>query len=239
MSASCRSRKTSQTQPLSCGACSALFSLNWARRTGTKYARRTFKEADGRLVPDYDVKLGTILTEVDLDKPLPAMWKEFDALAHLPVMVIRGGNSDILSAATVAAMQARHPALQVVEVPDQGHAPLLAEADVIGQHRDIRRVPAIHRKKVSRAPRNSARRTKGARSRAPAGLQPCIFASVGGARPSTRLSQRRSIRRRPGSKGVGRLEIFQGTTPYKVGVTPLFIVTDASNEVPLNGSAKV
>ena len=24
-----------------------------------KYARRTFKEADGRLVPDYDVKLGT------------------------------------------------------------------------------------------------------------------------------------------------------------------------------------
>ena len=99
----------------------------------TKYARRTFKEADGRLVPDYDVKLGTILTEVDLDKPLPTMWKEFDALAHLPVMVIRGGNSDILSAATVAAMQARHPALQVVEVPDQGHAPLLAEADVIGR----------------------------------------------------------------------------------------------------------
>ncbi len=99
----------------------------------TKYARRTFKEADGRLVPDYDVKLGTILTEVDLDKPLPTMWKEFDALAHLPVMVIRGGNSDILSAATVAAMQARHPALQVVEVPDQGHAPLLAETDVIGR----------------------------------------------------------------------------------------------------------
>ena len=99
----------------------------------TKYARRTFKDADGRLVPDYDVKLGAILTEVDLDKPLPTMWKEFDALAHLPVMVIRGGNSDILSAATVAAMQARHPALQVVEVPDQGHAPLLAETDVIGR----------------------------------------------------------------------------------------------------------
>ena len=71
------------------------------REDWTKYARRTFKEADGRLVADYDVKLGTILTEVDLNKPLPTMWKEFDALAHLPVMVIRGGNSDILSAATV------------------------------------------------------------------------------------------------------------------------------------------
>jgi pimeloyl-ACP methyl ester carboxylesterase len=98
-----------------------------------QYARRTFKDANGRLVPDYDVKLGTIMTEVDLDKPLPTMWQEFDALAQVPVMIIRGSNSDILSAATVTAMQAHHPALQVVEVPDQGHAPLLAEADVIGR----------------------------------------------------------------------------------------------------------
>jgi pimeloyl-ACP methyl ester carboxylesterase len=98
-----------------------------------KYARRTFKEVDGRLVPDYDVKLGTIMAEVDLDKPLPTMWKEFDALARIPVMVIRGDNSDILSVATVAAMQAHHPALQVIAVPDQGHAPLLAEADVIAR----------------------------------------------------------------------------------------------------------
>ena len=98
-----------------------------------KYARRTFKETDGRLIPDYDVKLGTIMTEVDLDKPLPTMWKEFDALAQVPMMVIRGDNSDILSAETVAAMQAHHPALQVVAVPDQGHAPLLAEADIIGR----------------------------------------------------------------------------------------------------------
>jgi pimeloyl-ACP methyl ester carboxylesterase len=98
-----------------------------------RWARRTYREAGGHLVPDYDVSLGTALGEVDLDKPLPSLWKEFDALAHVPVMVVRGANSDILSAATVAEMQARHAGLKVIEVPDQGHAPLLAEPDVIGR----------------------------------------------------------------------------------------------------------
>ena len=97
------------------------------------FARRTFKEAGGRIVPDYDVKLATTLEATDLERPLPELWKEFEALARVPAMVIRGGNSDILSTATVEAMRARRTSLDVVEVPDEGHAPLLTGDDIIGR----------------------------------------------------------------------------------------------------------
>jgi pimeloyl-ACP methyl ester carboxylesterase len=96
-------------------------------------ARRTFKEENGRLVPTYDVRLAKTLEGVDLERPLPPLWKEFDAMRSMPLMVIRGANSDLLSPATVDVMAARHPRLERLQVPDQGHAPLLAEAETIGR----------------------------------------------------------------------------------------------------------
>jgi pimeloyl-ACP methyl ester carboxylesterase len=96
-------------------------------------AQRTFKEEKGRLVPTYDVNLAKTMEGVDFERPLPPLWKEFDALGNLPVMVIRGANSDLLSTATVEAMRARRSALETFEVPDQGHAPLLAEAATIAR----------------------------------------------------------------------------------------------------------
>jgi pimeloyl-ACP methyl ester carboxylesterase len=88
-------------------------------------AERTWKMDDGELVPTYDVRLSRTLAEFDIERPLPPLWNEFDALKRIPILVIRGANSDILSAKTVTAMRAHHPAMEWIEVPDQGHVPLL------------------------------------------------------------------------------------------------------------------
>jgi pimeloyl-ACP methyl ester carboxylesterase len=95
------------------------------------FAQRTFREEGDRMVPNYDVRLATILQNVDLERPLPALWKEFDSLARLPMMVIRGSNSDVLSVATVEVMRRRRASLELVTVANQGHAPLLADSATI------------------------------------------------------------------------------------------------------------
>jgi pimeloyl-ACP methyl ester carboxylesterase len=96
-------------------------------------AHRTWREANGRLALAYDPALAKTLAEFDASKPLPSLWPQFDALADVPMLVIRGALSDLLSPATVAEMRARRRQLDVLEVPDQGHAPLLIEPDVIAR----------------------------------------------------------------------------------------------------------
>jgi pimeloyl-ACP methyl ester carboxylesterase len=104
-----------------------LFDAQFPKFTGEQWlaaAQRTWKTDDGELAPTYDVRLTRTLAEVDIERPLPPLWNEFDALARVPILVIRGANSDILSAATLATMQARHPDIESIEVADQGHVPL-------------------------------------------------------------------------------------------------------------------
>jgi pimeloyl-ACP methyl ester carboxylesterase len=111
-----------------------LFSAQFPKLTAEQWlgaAQRTWKMDDGELVPTYDVRLARTLADLDVERPLPPMWNEFDALARVPLLVIRGANSDILSMATVEAMRARHPKMQLIEVLDQGHVPLLEGYDLL------------------------------------------------------------------------------------------------------------
>ena len=77
-------------------------------------------------MPDYDPKLARTLEGADLQHPL-TLWNHFDALARVPLMVIRGANSDMLASTTLELMLSRRNELEIAVVPDQGHAPLLAE----------------------------------------------------------------------------------------------------------------
>jgi hypothetical protein len=45
-------------------------------------------------MPNHDLKLARALRGVSLER-LPTFWDQFDALAHIPFMVIRGANSDM------------------------------------------------------------------------------------------------------------------------------------------------
>lgn len=95
------------------------------------FSRSTFKVEQHSLGPAYDVRLAKTLEGIDVHRRLPPLWAEFDALGRVPLMAIRGANSDILSEDTVAAMRARRPEMKVVTVPDQGHAPLLTGESLI------------------------------------------------------------------------------------------------------------
>lgn len=95
------------------------------------YARLTFEEKDGKFAPRYDPKLMKGLESLDLEAPLPTAWPQFEGLARVPTLSLRGENSDLLSEATVGEMAKRHPRFQSHTVPGQGHAPLLLDEPTI------------------------------------------------------------------------------------------------------------
>jgi pimeloyl-ACP methyl ester carboxylesterase len=93
-------------------------------------ARRTWHLKHGGLKPAYDLGIARALSGIDIERPMPSLWHEFDALGGVPLLVIRGANSDILSAETVEGMRARRTQMETIEVADQGHAPVL-EGDLV------------------------------------------------------------------------------------------------------------
>jgi pimeloyl-ACP methyl ester carboxylesterase len=112
-------------------------------------AKLTWNDRNGTLTLNYDPKLSRTLEAIDFDRPIPALWAQFDALVPMPLMIIRGERTDLLSKATVAEMRARRSKTDFVEVPDQGHPPALRGPDL------VRRIAAFCRSCDARAERQS------------------------------------------------------------------------------------
>ena len=56
-------------------------------------------------------------------------WPLFDACSGLPLALIRGANSDLLSAEAAAEMRRRRPDMIFAEVPGRAHVPFLDESE--------------------------------------------------------------------------------------------------------------
>jgi pimeloyl-ACP methyl ester carboxylesterase len=100
-----------------------LDAAGWERFAALTYA----VGADGAWHPRWDIRIAQALRGNGAPPPL---WGAFGALAHAPLMLVRGGVSDLLSAATAQRMRAIRPDMGFVEVPGCGHCPTLNEPPV-------------------------------------------------------------------------------------------------------------
>ena len=90
------------------------------------FARRTYRQEDGAFRPDVDPNISRAFAGA---ATAPDLWPLFSQLAQLPMLAIRGELSDLLSEETVARMLAMKPDLNVLRVPNRGHAPTLDEPE--------------------------------------------------------------------------------------------------------------
>ncbi|MBD8894319.1 alpha/beta fold hydrolase [Roseibium litorale] len=93
-----------------------------------RLAQQLASPSDAGITLNYDPNLGKTLEGWDKGGAFPDLWPLFEASNRIPVLVIRGALSDILSAETAQTMSLRHPDTKLIEVEGEGHAPLLWDA---------------------------------------------------------------------------------------------------------------
>lgn len=90
-------------------------------------------QRDGMWIMHYDPNIAVPFASVN---PIMAkagemaMWHAFKQI-HIPMLIVRGGDSDLLSAATVAEMCKVNPYARSIEIPHVGHAPAFVKAEQI------------------------------------------------------------------------------------------------------------
>ncbi|MBB3563999.1 pimeloyl-ACP methyl ester carboxylesterase [Rhizobium sp. BK512] len=93
-------------------------------------AHAIYRQQNGVPVADYDPAIAEQLKTMDFNNPLPDLWPQFENLGAIPLLLIRGENSSLLSRGTVDEMAKRHPDMLQITAKGQGHAPLLHLGDI-------------------------------------------------------------------------------------------------------------
>ena len=99
----------------------------WTIRQWLAMAKRLYRlNSAGRVVLDYDPRIAEPFRTPG-NEAGPDMWAALSQLRDVPVLIVRGGRSDILSAAVAARMVAALDQATLATVPGVGHAPTLDE----------------------------------------------------------------------------------------------------------------
>lgn len=91
-------------------------------------ARLHYAATPGGLKITYDPALRDAFLAA-FEGPPADLWPLFEACAGRPLALIRGANSDLLTAETAAEMHRRRPDMILAEVPDRAHIPFLDEPE--------------------------------------------------------------------------------------------------------------
>jgi pimeloyl-ACP methyl ester carboxylesterase len=93
-------------------------------------AKRNCREEDGEIRFDYDMAIAEPFKSAG-PTPNIDLWPLFAALSQVPLLVVRGERSDLLTAATAEKMQRVAPAMKLATVEGVGHAPELNEPEAV------------------------------------------------------------------------------------------------------------
>ena len=102
----------------------------WGIEEWLAMAKRLYRlNGAGRIVLDYDMKLAEPF-RVPGNEAGPDMWRALSGLRDVPTLIVRGGRSDVLSAKVATRMTDALDDVELVTVPQVGHAPMLTEDDL-------------------------------------------------------------------------------------------------------------
>ena len=94
------------------------------------FADRLYLQTPKGLSIRYDPDLRAAFLK-SFEGPPTDLWPLFDACAGLPLALIRGANSDLLSKATADEMRRRRPDMIFTDVADRAHVPFLDEPEAL------------------------------------------------------------------------------------------------------------
>lgn len=112
------------------GAANADIHPRYGSEEWERFARRACRETERGVEFDYDMRIADAFKQSDAE-PVPDAWPLFLALKGKPLLILRGGHSELFPQEVAKRMIDAVPGAELVTVPNVGHAPDLDEPEAV------------------------------------------------------------------------------------------------------------